>query len=109
MVAILGKSVPVQRILSGLYSFDHAFINREGDIGFPIGKGVEIFGNTFVGKSTIAYGLAGIVAKNIQKDIALADLEGFDPKFLQTVIANSGFDGNIFCVEEEDDEAVLDA
>ena len=67
MVAILGKSVPVQRINTGLYSFDHAFINREGEVGFPVGKGVEIFGNTFLGKSTITYGLAGIVAKSIQK------------------------------------------
>src|SRR4030042_5012024 len=108
MVTILGASVPVQRINTGLYSFDHAFINREGDIGFPIGKGVEIYGNTFVGKSTIAYGLAGIVAKSTQKDIALADLEGFDPNFLRVVLANSGFNGNIFCIEEEEDEVVLD-
>lgn len=108
MVTILGASVPVQRILTGLYSFDHAFINREGDIGFPIGKGVEIFGATFCGKSTITYGLAGIVGKAIGKDIALADFEGFDPKFLQTVLATSGFNGNIYCIQEEDDEDALD-
>jgi RecA/RadA recombinase len=108
MVTILGASVPVQRILTGLYSFDHAFINREGDIGFPIGKGVEIYGNNFTGKSTITYGLAGIVGKHTQKDIVLADLEGFDPKFLQTVLATSGFDGNIFCIQEEEDEEALD-
>ena len=80
MVTILGASVPVQRINTGLYSFDHAFINREGDIGFPIGKGVEIYGATFCGKSTVTDGLAGITAKAIGKDIALADFEGFDPK-----------------------------
>lgn len=109
MVTILGASVPVQRILTGLYSFDHAFINREGDIGFPVGKGVELYGATFTGKSTIVYGLAGMVAKEIGKDIALADFEGFDPKFLQTVLATSGFDGNIFCIQEEEDEEALDA
>src|SRR4030042_432690 len=107
MVTILGASVPVQRINTGLYSFDHAFINREGNIGFPIGKGVEIYGNTFVGKSTIAYGLAGIVAEFFHGDIALADLEGFDPKFLRTVLATSGFTGNIFCIEDNEDEVVL--
>jgi RecA/RadA recombinase len=109
MVTILGASVPVQRILTGLYSFDHAFINREGDIGFPVGKGVELYGATFTGKSTIVYGLAGMVAKAIQKDIALADFEGFDPKFLQTVLASSGFNGNIYCIQEEEDEEALDA
>lgn len=108
MVTILGASVPVQRIMTGLYSFDHAFINREGEIGFPIGKGVEIYGQTFCGKSTITYGLAGIVAKSIGKDIALADFEGFDPKFLSTVLASSGFDGNIYCIQEEEDEEALD-
>src|SRR4030042_3934698 len=108
MVTILGASVPVQRINTGLYSFDHAFINREGDIGFPIGKGVEIYGATFCGKSTITYGLAGVIAKAIGKDIALADFEGFDPKFLGVVLATSGFDGNIYCIQEDDDEDALD-
>ena len=108
MVNILGASVPVQRINTGLYSFDHAFINREGDVGFPIGKGVEIYGNTFVGKSTITYGLAGIVAKETGKDIALADFEGFDPKFLQTVLVNAGFDGNINCIQKKEDEEALE-
>lgn len=108
MVTILGASVPVQRILTGLYSFDHAFINREGDIGFPIGKGVELYGATFTGKSTITYGLAGMVAKAVGKDIALADFEGFDPKFLQTVLATAGFDGNIYCIQEEEDEEAMD-
>ena len=60
------------------------------------------------GKSTITYGLAGIVAKSIGKDIALADFEGFDPKFLETVLATSGFDSNIYCIQEEDDEDALD-
>lgn len=108
MVEILGNPVPVQRILTGLYSFDRAFINSEGEIGFPIGKGVEIYGSTFTGKSTITYGLAGIVAKAIEKDIALADFEGFDPKFLQSVLINSGFTGNINCIQKKEDEDALD-
>lgn len=109
MVTILGDSMPVQRIHTGLYSFDHAFTNREGDVGFPIGKGIEIYGATFCGKSTITYGLAGILGKAIEKDIALADFEGFDPKFLKTVLESSGFNGNIFCIQEEEDEEALDA
>lgn len=108
MVTILGTSMPVVRIRTGLYSFDHSFINREGEIGFPIGKGIEIYGATFCGKSTITYGLAGIVAKEIDKDISLADFEGFDPKFLKTVLEAVGFNGNINCIQEEEDEEALD-
>lgn len=108
MVSILGASVPVQRIITGLYSFDHAFINRDGDVGFPIGKGIELYGATFTGKSTIVYGLAGMVAKAIDKDIALADFEGFDPQFLKTVLTTAGFEGDIYCIQKEEDEEALD-
>lgn len=49
-----------------------------------------------------------MVAKAVGKDIALADFEGFDPKFLQTVLATAGFDGNIYCIQEEEDEEAMD-
>ena len=105
---ILGSLSPVTRVITGLHSFDRAFINQVGAIGFPIGKGVEIFGQTHVGKSTITYGLAGMVAQSLQKNIALADFEGFDPAFLTTVLQSSGFDGNVLCIQEDDDETALD-
>jgi RecA/RadA recombinase len=108
MVTLFGKSMPVRRINTGLYSFDHAFINREGAIGLPIGKGIELYGATFCGKSTITYGLAGIIGRIIERDIALADFEGFDPKFLQTVLETVGFRGSINCIQEEEDEEALD-
>lgn len=105
---IIGTTSHVQRICTGLYSFDHAFINQKGEIGFPIGKGVEIYGSTHCGKSTITYGFAGMIARILKKDIALADFEGFDPDFLTTVLQSTGFDGKIFCIQEDDDETALD-
>jgi len=105
---IIGNVSPVTRVITGLYSFDHAFINQNGDIGFPIGKGVETFGATHLGKSTITYGIAGIIANSLQKGIILADFEGFDPAFLTTVLQSSGFDGNVLCIQEDDDETSLD-
>lgn len=105
---ILGTTSQVQRICTGLYSFDRAFINQKGDIGFPIGKGIEIYGSTHCGKSTITYGFAGMIAKSLEKNIALADFEGFDPDFLETVLQSSGFNGKIYCIQEEDDETALD-
>lgn len=101
-----GDAPFVERIMTGLHSFDRAFINRKGDLGFPIGKGTEVFGATHCGKSTIVYGLAGIIAK--EKSIALADLEGFDPEFLGDVLETIGYKGTITYIEEEDDEKVLD-
>lgn len=105
---IIGTTSHVQRICTGLYSFDRAFVNQKGDIGFPIGKGVEIYGSTHCGKSTITYGFAGMIARILKKDIALADFEGFDPDFLTTVLQSTGFDGKIYCIQENDDETALD-
>jgi RecA/RadA recombinase len=91
-----------------LYSFDKAFENRKGEIGFPVGKGLEVFGPTNCGKSTIVYGLAGILASADKKFIALADLEGFDPDFLTTVLENAKFSGDVQYIQKGTDEEVLD-
>lgn len=105
---IIGNVNSVQRIVTGLYSFDRAFINQRGDIGFPIGKGIEVYGVTNCGKSTITYGFAGMIASRLGKNIALADFEGFDPDFLTTVLKMSGFDGKLYAIQEDDDEGALD-
>ena len=107
MVEIIGDAPPVQRLITGLYSFDRAFVNRKGDIGFPIGKGLELFGVTHIGKSTTVYSLAGIVAKYLGGNIALADLESFDPEFLSDVLETVGFQGKVKYINEADDEKIL--
>ena len=81
-INIIGDAPTIKRLETGLYSFDRSFENRKGDIGFPLGKGIEVFGATNTGKSTIVYGLAGIIASFQKRNISLADLEGFDPDFL---------------------------
>jgi recombination protein RecA len=108
-VTIVGDVPQVSRLITGLHSFDRAFINRNGDIGVPIGKGWEIYGPTFCGKSTITYGIAGMLAQELETDIALADLEEFDPDFLTTVLESSGFGGSVYYIAKESDENTLDA
>ena len=73
-----------------------------------MGKGLEVFGPTNCGKSTIVYGLAGLIASDKDRHIALADLEGFDPDFLTTVLENAGFSGDVQYIQRDDDEEVLD-
>jgi len=107
-INIIGDTVNVDRLETGLWSFDRAFENQKGEIGFPLGKGVEVFGPTNCGKSTIVYGLSGIIASKQEKFIALADLETFDPDFLKTVLNNSEFDGTVQYIQEENDEDALD-
>lgn len=107
-INIIGDAPTIKRLQTGLHSFDRAFENRKREIGFPLGKGIEIFGATNTGKSTIVYGLAGIIASAQERFIALADLEGFDPDFLTVVLENSGFSGDVHNIQAEDDEFVLD-
>ena len=107
-INIIGDAPTVRRLQTGLYTFDKAFENRKGEIGFPLGAGVEVFGPTNCGKSTIVYGLAGIIASAQEKFIALADIERFDPDFLTVVLENSGFSGDVYYIQKEEDESALD-
>jgi RecA/RadA recombinase len=106
-INIIGDAPPVTRLETGLWSFDRSFVNRAGDIGFPIGVGIEIYGLTHCGKSTITYGLAGLIAASREKAIALADLEGFDPDFLTSILDNAGYSGDVQNIQEETDEETL--
>jgi len=107
-INIIGDAPNIERLETGLYSFDRAFENQKGEIGFPLGKGIEVFGPTNCGKSTIVYGLSGLIASSQEKPIALADLEGFDPDFLITVLENAEYSGDLHYIQKDDDEEVLD-
>ncbi len=61
-INIIGGAPKVRRLETGLHTLDRAFENQKGDIGFPLGQGTEVFGVNHCGKSTIIYGLAGIIA-----------------------------------------------
>jgi len=108
-IKIVGKTKAVERIETGLYTFDRAFTNQDGDIGMPLGVGLEIYGKTGTGKTTIAFSLAGFIATLLETNIVLADLEGFDPEFMETILESTGFDGTLVYLQEKDDETELDS
>lgn len=107
-IKIIGNIQKIKRVQTGLYSFDKSFENVKGATGFPIGTSTEISGPTGCGKSTLVFGLSGLIAKENKTNIALADFEGFDPDFMVTILENSGFDGNVYVVQEDSDEKTLD-
>ncbi len=114
---IIGKFPPRQRTITGLYSLDHAFINDENELGFPVGHGNELFGLNYIGKSTFALGLSGILAKAQNENISFADLEGFDRNHLVRIMDTIGYDGKVYIptgvtkvpVEDVEDLDDLDA
>jgi len=108
MVKIVGDTPIIKRVITGLYTFDRAFENSRGDIGFPVGTITEISGPTGCGKSTLTYGLSAILGKITESDIALSDFEGFDPEFMSEVMEHSGFEGTVYHIQKEKDEESLD-
>lgn len=107
-VKVVGNHSKISRIQTGYYSLDRAFANAAGEVGLPVGVGYEIFGLNHTGKSTLAYSLAGVMARLCEGDIALADFEGYDESFLTTVTETVGFNGKIYIIQEEEDEEQLD-
>lgn len=113
-IEIVGKFPPRPRIVTGLYSLDHAFVNDEGELGFPVGHGNELFGLNYIGKSTFALGLAGILAKAQGEDVSFADLEGFDRNHLVRIMDTVGYTGKVYIpsgitkIAVEEDELDID-
>jgi len=106
---IIGDTPKVKRLITGLHSFDQSFRNAKGEIGFPLGQITELAGPTFCGKSTVAYGLCGRIAKENKTNIALVDFEGFDPDYLTEIVSVTGFDGDVNLIQKDGDEKTLDA
>lgn len=106
---VIGNPKPIQRVVTGLYSFDRAFTNQAGDYGFPLRGIVEISGPTGCGKTTMALSLAGKIGAILERNIAFADIEGFEPDLMSAIIENSGFKGELHLIEETTDEKVLES
>lgn len=106
MINIIGVPSTIPRIETGFYSLDHAFSDQKP--GVPGKWGFEIFGQNHVGKSTFVYSLAAILAQKSGGSVALADFEGFDPEYLETIMGNTGFSGNVHIVQDDSDEQQLE-
>ena len=99
---------PIKRHLTGLYSFDHAFETAMGEIGMPLGTVYEVFGAKGIGKSTFCYSLTAILGNQLEANIALADLEGFDPGHFGNILRYNQYNGNVRLVHQGTDEAILE-
>lgn len=109
-IKIIGvETIEPPRVITGYYSFDRAFpsVHDKNEIGVPV-SAMELFGATHVGKSTSAYSLAGVVARHLQQDIAIADLETLDFRNVESSMNMVGFDGYVHMISAQTDEEYLD-
>lgn len=87
---------PIERVVTGFPSFDLALSDGKGGLGYPLRVLTEIFGPSGIGKSTLMFSLAGILATQIgKKKIDFADFEGQSRDTLENALALNGFDGEI--------------
>lgn len=108
-VTFEGEETVTHRVLTGFHTFDRAFQNRAGLIGFPVRGMCQVSGYSGVGKSTLVYTLSGIVGKNLERKICLADLEEhFDPAFMGAVLENAGYDGTVYIASGDLDHEKLE-
>lgn len=100
MVEFEGDIKQNATIKTGLFSLDRA---SKG--GLRLGSIYEIYGYTHVGKSSLAYLLAGKMA--LGRKIALADFEGFDPDYIGSSLTTAGFTGTVNVLSTKDGETAL--
>lgn len=105
-VTITGRYPTLTRVKSGLFSLDYA-LSHEGNLGVPLRVIMELYGYTNVGKSTLAYYLAGKIASEMGGSITNADLEMNDVAYIPYAVASSGYKGNVRMVDITDDKGKI--
>jgi RecA/RadA recombinase len=104
---ITGNFKHVNRVSTGYYSLDRAFMNDQGEIGVPVGVGYEIFGTNGIGKSTFTFSLCGMLGRILDKNVVIAALEDFDGSLLLRLVEFAQFCGNVHVLDGKDDETIL--
>lgn len=100
-VEMVGNYPTLQRVKTGLYSLDNAMASG-AELGLPLRVIIEIYGNNNVGKSTLAYYLAGKIADAMHGGICVADLEMLDMKYIPKAISMSGYKGRAEVLDVSD-------
>ena len=110
MVTFIGEEKKTHRLITPWHTFNHAFENRKGEIGFPVRAICEISGFEGTGKSTFAYCLASYIANEVKNGaIAFADIEEhFDTEFTRIILENVRFTGNFHIVPGKTDGHKVD-
>lgn len=108
MTEFIGKSHLTTRTVTGFRSLDLAFPQfsktKEVKIGIPNNLPYLVFGPKSFGKTTICLSLAGIIAQEQGKNIAMRSIEGFDAEWSGQQLDAIGFKGKVLLAEGDDNE-----
>lgn len=84
-----------ERILTNCHSLDFALGDSVGNVGWPKGAFVEIYGEKNVGKTSWSLSIIGLVASALSKDITMLDWEGQDKGTVEGILSHMGFEGTV--------------
>lgn len=104
IVPVYGDYPSVERVITGLYSFDRAMMNQ-GKLGMPLRAMYEIYGNPGVGKTTFAYFLSGCIRPT--GTILIAPIESLDKEYISRSVGASGFIGEVRLVDVVDEKGKM--
>jgi len=108
MAKIIGKSHLTTRTVTGFRSLDLAFpqFSKTGEVkvGIPNNLPILAYGQKGMGKSLLCTSIAGIIAGEQEKDIALRSIEGFDAEWTGAQLDAVGFSGKVRLAEGFEDE-----
>lgn len=94
-IEIEGQIHDVERVRLRLGSFNKAIGG-----GVPLRTGLEVFGYTHVGKSTLCYELGFEIAKQLMGEqkgrFGIVDTEGSDPAYIQAIGKRNRFKGSLW-------------
>jgi len=107
-IKFVGKDLPIERIITGFWSFDNACANNRKERGFAVPAFVELYADEGVGKTTVATTLAGIIANKMDGNIAIVDWEIQDMTTLMDILSRQGFEGEFERILEKKDEDTMD-
>jgi len=99
MVNIVKRNTQVEtsteRLVTGLHSFDWSFAGSDNKPGLPLRSIIEVTGAQGIGKSTVVFSLAGMLAKKLERNITLIDFERQNEETLSNCLELSGFTGSL--------------
>lgn len=93
---IIGEYPPIERVPTGLWSLDRAL---GGGWAMTL---YEVFGKKGVGKTTFSTSMAGIVSRELGKDIVYAPVEHVDRDLMQSILDSVSFQGSAYVLGGKD-------
>jgi RecA/RadA recombinase len=101
-ITVVGAYPTLTRCRTGLFSFDLALAHK-ANLGLPERVIVELSGYQGIGKSTLAYFLAGKVTG--EGAISICDMEMLDRDYIVRAVGASKFQGEIRLVDVVDEKS----